>query len=77
VQNLSNLPVQKGHISEVEISNSSGDKESNVRKAESKDESSNRSLEKPQEEKESPNKPLPNSSTKKDRKMEKKQRSRS
>ncbi|KAJ8420796.1 LOW QUALITY PROTEIN: hypothetical protein Cgig2_016839 [Carnegiea gigantea] len=42
----------KGHISEVEISDSLDDKESNARAAESKDESSDRSPEKLQEEKE-------------------------
>ena len=58
MQNLSKPPVQKGHISEVEISDSSDDKENNVREAKSKEESSYRSPEKPQEEKEPSDKSL-------------------
>ena len=53
VQNLSKPPMQEGHVFEVEISSdSSDDKDSSAREVESNDESSDRSFDKPHEEKE-------------------------
>ncbi|KAJ8434371.1 hypothetical protein Cgig2_031617 [Carnegiea gigantea] len=53
VQYLSKPLVQQGHISKVEISSdTSDDEESSARKVESNDESSDRSSQKPQEQKE-------------------------
>jgi len=72
VQNLSKPPVQKRHISEVEISDSLDDKESNAREAKTKNESFDRSPKKLEEGKEPSNKYLAKLQHKKDRKREKK-----